>query len=285
MKVPNPKPAECDNGYIHLLANGVEVRDMQHLFGLLADEGVTSNTRIGVVGQSYGGGMALQLGTLKNRISNEAGVLSPWKSPGGKDMSIAAAAPEFGWSNLVYGLIPNGAFYDYASLNPYKGPSGDRRAGVAKLGWVERLYGGGLQTGFYSNSDERYDVPDIRQALLTGGPYDANTEIQDAINAAERQSLGLRDRRFPGSGAAAAGPGLERRSVPGLRGAALLQQDAGEVPDRAAEPVRVRLRAHPAGARSTSTTRRRCSPRRGPGWTITSATWVRRRRTRPAAST
>ena len=200
VKVPNPKPPACANGYIHLLANGVEVRDMQHLFGLLADEGVISNTRIGVVGQSYGGGMAMQLGALKNRVSDEAGNLSPWKSPlTNKDMSIAAAAPEFGWSNLAYGLIPNGSFLDYAAFNPYRGPDGDRRAGSPKLGWMERLYGGGQQTGFYSNTDERYDIPDIRQALLTGGPYDDNTEVQTAIDqlSANHSAYGIDDSQAP----------------------------------------------------------------------------------------
>lgn len=195
VKVPNPKPAACANGFIHLLANGVEVRDMQHLFGLLADEGVISPTRIGVTGQSYGGGMSLQLAALKNRISDENGTLTPWKSPlTAKDMSIAAAAPDFGWSNLVYGLIPNGAFYDYAALNPYRGPNGDRRAGVAKQYWVERLFQGGAQTGFYSSTDPKYDVPGIRAALGTntpaGGPYDGNATVQNAINQLSSQHSG-----------------------------------------------------------------------------------------------
>ncbi len=202
VKVPS-KAAPCDKGYIHLLANGIEVKDMQTLFGLLADEGVINPKQIGVVGQSYGGGMALQLAALKNRVSDESGTLTPWKSSGGKDLEIAAAAPEFGWSNLTYGLIPNGAFYDYAALNPYRGPNGDRRAGIAKQGWTERLYGGGLQTGFYSTTDPRYDVPGIRAALGTntasGGPYDGVAKIQDAINqfSGNHSGYGVNDSQAP----------------------------------------------------------------------------------------
>ena len=44
------------------------MRDAQYLLGLLADEGVINPQEIGATGGSYGGGMSLQLGSLKNRV-------------------------------------------------------------------------------------------------------------------------------------------------------------------------------------------------------------------------
>ncbi len=129
----------------------------------------------------------MQLGALKNRIVRGAlmgemnGQLAPWTSPDGTAMSIAATAPEFGWSDLSYSLVPNGSFLDYAAANPYKGPGGDRRVGSEKQGWVTALFNGGAATGFYSTADPRYDVAGIKALLDTGGPYDDVPALQTAL--------------------------------------------------------------------------------------------------------
>ncbi len=62
------KAAPCEHGYIHLMSRKYEVRDAQYLLGLLADEGVINPQEIGANGGSYGGGMSLQLGSLKDRV-------------------------------------------------------------------------------------------------------------------------------------------------------------------------------------------------------------------------
>ena len=49
--------------------------------GLLVDDGVVDPNRIGATGESYGGGVSLELATLKDRIMNADGTLSPWTSP------------------------------------------------------------------------------------------------------------------------------------------------------------------------------------------------------------
>jgi hypothetical protein len=54
-----------------------------------------------VTGESYGGGVSLELATLDNRVMNADGTLSPWTSPDGTPLSIAAAAPVILWSDLV----------------------------------------------------------------------------------------------------------------------------------------------------------------------------------------
>ena len=48
--------------------NAYEVRDAQYLLGQLADDGVIDPQRIGAIGGSYGGGMSIALGALRNRV-------------------------------------------------------------------------------------------------------------------------------------------------------------------------------------------------------------------------
>src|SRR5437764_869270 len=54
-------PAACARGYIHLADARYEVRDTQELVGRLVDEGVADPGRIGVTGDSYGGGQSAML--------------------------------------------------------------------------------------------------------------------------------------------------------------------------------------------------------------------------------
>ena len=49
--------------------------------------------RIGVTGDSYGGGQSIMLAALRNRVMQPDGSLEPWRSPRGTPVSIAAAAP------------------------------------------------------------------------------------------------------------------------------------------------------------------------------------------------
>src|SRR4029077_9612704 len=72
------KPAPCEKGYIHLMSRAYEVRDVQTLLGKLADEGVIDPQHIGATGGSYGGGMSLQLGALKDRVELPGHELIPW---------------------------------------------------------------------------------------------------------------------------------------------------------------------------------------------------------------
>src|SRR2546423_167841 len=49
-------PAACAKGYIHLADVRYEARDTQELAGRLVDEGIADARRIGVTGDTYGGG-------------------------------------------------------------------------------------------------------------------------------------------------------------------------------------------------------------------------------------
>ncbi len=171
--------AACNNGYVRLMDTRYEVRDAQELAGQLADEGRTSFTQIGAIGGSYGGGMSMALGALKNRKMLPDGSLTAWQSPNGTPMQIAAATPEIPWTDLPYSLVPNGGTLDYVYDAPYQG-----RTGVLKSSWenaslqlrpVVLLRGGGsrsrrgpaqlahrLQRGRAIRRRRRCPEPDVR---------------------------------------------------------------------------------------------------------------------------
>ena len=101
-------PAACARGYIHLADVRYEVRDAQELIGRLVDEGFADAARIGVTGDSYGGGQSMDLAALRDRVMLPDGRLVPWRSPNGTSLRIAAAAPVIPWTDLVYAIAPNG---------------------------------------------------------------------------------------------------------------------------------------------------------------------------------
>ena len=82
-----------------------EMNDFQHLAGQIADttftiggQSVTVNPqKVVTTGGSYGGGFSWLALTDPT-----------WQSPGGKPMRLAATAPRYGWTDLLYSLIPNG---------------------------------------------------------------------------------------------------------------------------------------------------------------------------------
>jgi len=165
-------PDACtDRGWTHLGDTRYEGRDSQYLAGLLVDEGLVIPDRVGATGASYGGGRSMILAALKNRLMLPDGSLIAWKSPGGIDMEIAAAAPLIPWSDLTYSLVPNGATLDYRTDNPY-----GSRAGVAKQQWNATLFASGLATGFYSapGVDPIADLISFNTRILAGEPYDAD---------------------------------------------------------------------------------------------------------------
>jgi hypothetical protein len=204
--INGPKTGDCAKGWIHLMSNAYEVHDAQHLLGRLADDGAIDPQRIGATGGSYGGGMAMQLGALKNRVQQTDGTLVPWTSPAkGLPMRIAATAPEYGWSDLVQSLMPNGSGLDYAADNPYQGPNGDHRFGINKKVWNDTLYAGALPFiptangpvrnpnggGFYApaGADPSANISQWYLANGSGGPYDLDPIAAEQI------------REFPNHGA------------------------------------------------------------------------------------
>ncbi len=174
------KAAPCEHGYIHLLSRRYEVRDAQTLLGKLADEGVINPQEIGANGGSYGGGMSLELGSLKDRVELTNGELIPWTSPEGKAMKIAATAPEYPWSDIAQALQPNGSTLDYVENAPYSGMLGNHEYGIEKNNWNASLYVAGQLLGYYGPpGDPEANITEWHNFNITGGPYNGKPlEIQ-----------------------------------------------------------------------------------------------------------
>jgi len=111
-------PDACARGYIHLADHRYEVRDTQELIGRLVDDRVADPARIGVTGDSYGGGQSFALAALRDRVMMPDGSLVPWRSPAGTPLKIAAAAPVIPWTDLLGAIAPNGRTVTYAVTPP-----------------------------------------------------------------------------------------------------------------------------------------------------------------------
>jgi hypothetical protein len=170
------EPLACAAGYNHLMDTRYEVRDAQFLISVLADEGVAEPKKIGATGVSYGGGMSMALAALRDRTMLPDGSLVPWKSPAGTAMDLAAAVPQWPWSDLAYSLMPNGSTLDYFADSPYRGPGGGAPIGVEKASYVTGLYGLGLATTNYAppGADAGADLTGWYTLINAGEPYDSN---------------------------------------------------------------------------------------------------------------
>src|SRR5205807_484161 len=73
----------CANAFVRVADTRYEARDTQYLLGLLVDEGITKPNALAATGFSYGGGQAVELGYLKDRIREPDGAFAPWRSPKG----------------------------------------------------------------------------------------------------------------------------------------------------------------------------------------------------------
>ncbi|HET9185795.1 MAG TPA: CocE/NonD family hydrolase [Solirubrobacterales bacterium] len=178
----------CAKGYNHLMDDRYEVRDAQYLISVLADEGLAQPRRIGATGASYGGGISMALAALRNRTMRPDGSLVPWTSPDGTPMELAAAVPQWPWSDLAYSLMPNGRTLDYVADAPYRGPDGNAPIGIEKASYVSGLYGTGLAESNYAlpGADPEADLTAWYALINAGEPYDSNplaNSIVDELTA------------------------------------------------------------------------------------------------------
>ncbi len=174
-------PTACEDGYIRLLDSRYEVRDAQHLAGLLVDDGLIQPDRIASSGGSYGGGLSMALAALRNRTMLPDGSLIQWKSPGGTPMRLAVAIPSIPWTDLAYSLTPNGSNLDYIEDSSYFG-----RFGVMKESWVNLLYtlGNTAGEGFYvaAGEDPSADLTGWKTLLDAGEPYEGKAEAEGILD-------------------------------------------------------------------------------------------------------
>lgn len=179
------RPEACADGYIHLADVRYEVRDVQELIGRLVDEGVADPARLGVTGDSYGGGQSLMLAALRDRVMRPSGALRRWRSPAGTPLRIAAAAPVIPWSDLVTAAAPNGRV---SSTGVTTGRRATRPVGVAKLSIVNAIFAAaqfatgpgqpvgepfvpGRPMGYLSATDPEANVAEWVARTDAGEPY------------------------------------------------------------------------------------------------------------------
>jgi hypothetical protein len=173
----NADPTDCANGYIRLDDERYEAHDVQYATGLLVDAGAVDPARVGVTGESYGGGVSLELASLNNRVMNPDGSLSPWRSPAGTPLHIAASAPVIPWSDLDYSLLPNGRTLDTAITSSTTDLS---PIGVEKQSFVTGLFATAPPNGYYAppGTNPQADLTTWFGAINAGEPYDSNSEDQ-----------------------------------------------------------------------------------------------------------
>jgi len=93
-----------------------EINDYQYLAGLLADDPYfkINSSKVVLTGGSMGGGLTWL--ALTEPV---------WKSRGGTEMHLAAVAPRYGWTDLLYSLVPTGAHLRDAMPDIHGCDSGD----------------------------------------------------------------------------------------------------------------------------------------------------------------
>jgi acetyl esterase/lipase len=142
-KSPVDPNGNGSTGETQLDHRAFEINDFQHLAGQLVDApfaagGTTISidpSRVVATGGSYGGGFAWLALTDPE-----------WRSPAGTPIRLAAAAPRYGWSDLVYSLVPNGAHLERGALPAPDGSGSSQPIGFPKRSIVTALYATG-QTG------------------------------------------------------------------------------------------------------------------------------------------
>jgi alpha-beta hydrolase superfamily lysophospholipase len=179
----------CMSGYLRLDDDRYEVRDIQTAVGELVDAGLANPLKIGITGESYGGGVTLQLATLRDRVMNADGSTSPWKSPRGVNLSIAAAAPVIPWSDLLAALVPNGRTLDYETGTP---TTDSKPFGIEKQSYVAGLYALGNTSGYTAPPllNPEADVSTWFTTLGAGEPYDGNPEVASIAAQVQRYHSG-----------------------------------------------------------------------------------------------
>jgi predicted acyl esterase len=182
--VPDSRTAGCERGWIRLDDQRYEARDVQTLLATLVDELVASPDKLAVTGISYGGGLAMELAMLADRIRRPDGVTESWQSPDGVPLSIAAAWPRWPWTDLADALLPNGRL----GLDTYASP-----VGVEIQSYVNALYALANSSGFVApqGADPEADLTAWKARIDQGEPYGADERAQLKKIHTYHGSLGL----------------------------------------------------------------------------------------------
>ena len=155
-------------GETQLDSRRYEINDFQYLAGLVADDPFfdVDPQKVVPTGGSYGGGFAWMALTDPK-----------WQSPGGTAMKLAAAAPRYGWTDIVYSLIPTGHHSQYPDdLPAFDGSDSSDPFGIPKQSIDNILYGTGQFGATFP--------PTVDEAFICMGapePFDTAPQCQNPI--------------------------------------------------------------------------------------------------------
>ncbi len=86
-------------------------------------------------------------------------------------MEIAAAVPQWPWTDIAYALVPNGRNLDYVTNSPYKGPNGKLPIGVVESQLERRAVPVGAEFSNYNPNDPEANIPGWLLRFKAGDPY------------------------------------------------------------------------------------------------------------------
>jgi hypothetical protein len=156
--------------WTHLADRRWEIRDTQYLTGLLVDAGIASPSRVVASGDSYGGGQSWLLALSQDKVMLRDGRLVSWRSPDGVPIRLAAAVPQFPWTDLAQALADNGRGSDGHRGAPPPGPH-ESPFGVEKQSYTDALFADGAATAQYAGpNDPTADLPGWFAAISAGEP-------------------------------------------------------------------------------------------------------------------
>lgn len=180
----------CARGFVRLGDQRYDSRDSQYLLGLLADEGIAAADKLAATGFSYGGGQAVTLGYLRDRIrcgavvpagdpcaGKPGGSYVPWRSPKGTPLRFAAVYGQWAWSDLLGALLPNGRFLDG---DPATYASSQAPLGVEIQSYANALFALAMLDGYVvapqppGSPDAPWDLATAVATFGRGEPYGAD---------------------------------------------------------------------------------------------------------------
>jgi acetyl esterase/lipase len=163
-------------GETQLDSRRFEINDYQYLAGLVADDPFfnVNPQKVVTTGGSYGGGFSW------------LALTDPfWTSPGGKQMKLAATAPKYGWTDLVYSLVPTGRHFNTPDRLPaFDGTDSFGPVGMPKKSILAGLYDSG-KTGIPPGSAHTTFPPEIDEAfacLNSSDPFESNPLCTDTLD-------------------------------------------------------------------------------------------------------
>lgn len=156
--------------WTHLADRRWEIHDTQYLTGLLVDAKVADPSRVVVTGDSYGGGQSWLLALSQDQVMRPGGRLVPWRSPHGVPIRLAAAVPQFSWTDLAQALTDNGRASDGRTGAPRPGRH-ESPYGIVKQSYTDALFADGAATAQYAGAnDPTADLPGWFAAVSAGEP-------------------------------------------------------------------------------------------------------------------